>query len=607
MLNEAMRTFFTSRMMLLCLLVMTNTSLAEQQRPNALRLLPAETVLLLRTADAALLGQRLAESNQGRLLNDPELADVTASASEQISAFYNHRLQEVLGVELEQLRQLPAGEIALAMVERPGRQPAFALLVDFGEQIATAEQVLKRLYDRERQQGRTVVSEPLRSDEATLIRRGNNQNRVLAIVQREATLIAASDRELLQSMLDRWDQVPIEVADDNQPETPVALEQNQAFGAAMRECLPGREEPPQAIFYIDPIGILRAVGGQQGAVRLVMAMFPALGLDGVQAAAGAVWFSTDKWNVLLRGHLLLDNPRAGILKIARLEPGSSVPPPFVPANIENFAVLHADPQRMFGDIERLVDRIRTPGSLREQIENDLSAPLGVDFPTQVFANLAGHVYRLTGYDEGQTSLPSQLALAVQVQDPAMAKGVLAKIAQQHPAAMRPDQWGDWQYYTLGPAPNADQQGAENSTTARPPAAIGLVDDKVIIASSPTFLGQCLDAHAGVVDRYVDSLSYRLVTSRLKRFAKGVEPSLTLHQNTAPTIRHWHSLLSDGSLPQGGGRRAARFLLRLVQRAIGEQELPPLETLLRYAAPSGAVVYDTPSGLHLIGFEFKRGE
>ncbi|MEM6656431.1 MAG: hypothetical protein AAF596_11540, partial [Planctomycetota bacterium] len=104
----------------------TLTGQEALERPNAMELVPSETVLLVRTADASELLQRLSQTNTGRLLGDEQMAGFVEAWGQQLEAAYNERLRDSLGIEFAEIGDLLQGEVAFALVERVGQSPAAA-------------------------------------------------------------------------------------------------------------------------------------------------------------------------------------------------------------------------------------------------------------------------------------------------------------------------------------------------------------------------------------------------------------------------------------------------------------------------------------------------
>ncbi len=376
-------------------------------RPTAMALFPGETVLFVRTADARFMIERVQQTAMWQMARDPALSSFVESLQGSAQEAFAENAQEQLGVELDDLKRLPQGEAAFGLVERTGEDPAVVFLVDFGDQVETANKLLEQAKEKTTEDGGVVGEEQLRADTAVTLRNKNDQNNVFGVVQREGVFVAATDPALLASVLDRWDGVAPEAPAEPEPEAAAtdtapaaqplfvtALEKNHAFAASLQECLQGREEPPQLIAFLDPIGLVRATSGRRTGVKIALATLPALGVDAVEGAAGAVWLATDSWETLARAHLLIDNPRAGVMRIVRLGSGDRTPPECVPASVSNYQTLYVDPQQVFDDIEAVVDRFRYEGSFRELVDKNVSQNIGVDLPEEILPVLDGRLTRV---------------------------------------------------------------------------------------------------------------------------------------------------------------------------------------------------------------------
>jgi hypothetical protein len=123
----------------------------------------------------------------------------------------------------------------------------------------------------------------------------------------------------------------------------------------------------------------------------------------------------------------------------------------------------------------------------------------------------------------------------------------------------------------------------------------------------------IETHDGSVPLLADSISYRVVQGRAKRLASdagpGAEGIWINYADPTEQTRRMH-----GAWESEKGReeldRMAEFAppirwLRDTLEAGGGA--PPLETMIKYAAPSGSVIYDTPSGYRYVSFQFKPAE
>ena len=69
-------------------------------------------------------------------------------------------------------------------------------------------------------------------------------------------------------------------------------------------------------------------------------MLPVLGLDGLAGIGGSMNIDTDQYDSISHMHVLLDNPRSGIIKMIALEPGVSKPESWVPADVAQYMTFH---------------------------------------------------------------------------------------------------------------------------------------------------------------------------------------------------------------------------------------------------------------------------
>ena len=102
----------------------------------------------------------------------------------------------------------------------------------------------------------------------------------------------------------------------------------------MKECRRKQDPPPHLIFFVDPIALAKNIGRESGGMQMALAMMPMLGIDGLSGLGGAITYATNEYDDLVQVHVLLENPRAGILQLPAFEAGDTTPQAFVPRAIE---------------------------------------------------------------------------------------------------------------------------------------------------------------------------------------------------------------------------------------------------------------------------------
>lgn len=586
-----------------------STVAQEAVRPSAMKLFPGETVLFVRTADARDMIDRLRETGLPRMAADPSMADFVGSLRGSVRDAYAANAEEKLGIDFDSLASLPQGELAFALVERHGGDPAFLFLADFRDQVGTAEALLENAKQKVEAEGGMVAEEKLRADTAMALRPGNDRNKVVGVVRRKGVFVAATDPQLLASVLDRWDGIaPASVGDPADEELAAAasfigsLDKNRAFASSLRECLQGREEPPQLIAFADPIGLVRAVAGRQASVKIALATLPAIGVDAIEGAAAASWFATETWDVMTRAHVLVDNPRAGVMQVIRLEGGDVSPPDYVPAGVAAYMTLNISPQQVFDDIEAIVDRFQGQGAFRGLVQSNLSRNLGFDVPSEAIPILTGRVTVLGGFEESGGAPPSHTLLAIEVHDETKAKALLDKlIAHKEVEGRAVDRvsqkrLAEAEYYAF-----PVQRDREDRVVFSP--CVGVLGGAIVMGSSEKLFKKMVEAQQVTAPRLADDLQYRLVRSSLKRLAGGKPIGFHRYEDPGQALRHLFQLLDSN--------REKEFLedkedpvLAALRDASETGDLPPVEDLFKYCPPSGSMVYDTDTGFHFLSFFFR---
>lgn len=584
----------------------------EVERPSAMRLFPYETLAFARVAHGRELYERFRSTGFGRMLDDPEVApfiqDTWAFAGRQ----FDDNAAEDAGFIWEDLSHVPKGEIAIGVIDRGNANMGVLLLADFDGHQEDVDFFLQLLEDRWEREAMTVEKTDLDGETLTVVRRGDDRSSTFGYVVKQTCMVGSNDETLLRHVFDRWagrtPQVePVEDADDedaaetSEPSGTKTLADNHNFQTIFRECSTQLEEPPQILFYVDPITTLRrAFRGNFGA-GVVLATFPALGLDGVLGVGGTATFATEEWDSLMHLHVLLDNPRSGVLTLLRFEKGDITPPDYVPANAYGYSTTHVDAPGIYERLVQLVDQFRYDGAFEESIENNISEELGIDFREVLINNLAGQATLVTGYDEPPRPLGEQRALCATLVDPELAVKALETIAEDKDA-LEEREFGGVTYYLFTPRFARDR--AEEDRIFTPCYAV--LDDTLIATTSMSLLHQLIEAQQGTRPRLADSIEFKVIQSRVERLTRGRQLAMFYYENAAEAIRHWYEVSqSDDTRDRlsswAENSDAAGGFLDVLE----QNELPPFEVLQKYLAPTGGYLLDTDTGLHFMAFDFRQ--
>jgi hypothetical protein len=615
---------------------------AWAQRPSSMKLFPEETLVFIRVANAYEFGEGVRGSSTGRMLADPQVKPFVEQLYGEAAKLYTEKAEQFMGISWDELQKLPQGEVAFAIVAREDKIPAFLLLVDQGEEGSVASSLLDRALKFAGEQGGDFSTEEIGDVEVTVVRDADDENRVFGVFERENTIVVATDPNVLRGVLYHWDQagesdaaanrtesdrddasgegaeeavntdedVTEEEADTEEAEEEVfvpgrTLAENDRFASILRQCRRPQDPPPHLIFFVDPIDLVRNFGRNEGGVQFVMGMLPSLGVDGLMGVGGSFTLATDEYDDLSHLHVLLENPRSGILQLPSFEDGDTAPQPFVPHAIETYMTWNRNMRVFYDRVAALVDQFRYQGSVDKIVEERLSEPLGINFQTDVIDNLAGRYTWTIGYDRPAKFRGQQHMFAIELKDEASAaetlKTVMSKVEEKYPDVFEERTFGKITYHAI--MPEALKNMEEEERPAEP--CVAIMDGYLFIGGSCNQFERCIAARDGTEERLVDSKDYARVMGVLGRETAGTTPVMMSISRYEETIRQWYNLLTaERTRELIDENKADNPALAALADALDQHQLPPFDVLAPYLAPGGAMFYDTDNGYHVIGFTLR---
>lgn len=585
-------------------------------RPSALLLLPEETLLLVRTPSAGDLFERFRDTQTGRMVRDPQLAPFVERLYGSAGDLYSEKVAEWLGVSWEELQNLPRAEVAFAIVARRDHEPAFILLIDQGEETSVAKKLLDNTLAKLKDDGGETTTETIEGQEVTVVREGDNQDHMVGLFERDHTIVAATDAGLIREILLRWnvdetdedgefastsgetaDAEATSANDGPRQYSGRSLAQNNKFVTILRHCRRANDPPPNIVAFVDPIGLIRQFNKNNTGMAVAMATFPALGIDGISAVGVTMTFSTGRYESLTHFHLLLDNPRAGVLQVIAFEPGDTTPQPFVAADVESFFTWNWNARNSFDVIRSLIDRFQYEGATDKFVTEKINERQGIDFEHEIIDNVAGRFSWMIGYERPARLQGQQSTFAIQVADEEQARKTLAKFVAKYPERLEERQFGDVKYQALViDWPEEMRDNPPNSP------CFAVFDGYFFVGGSCQLLEHAIAARDGTVDRLADQAAYMQLAAEVQQEAPGVTPALILYSRFEESLRQWYDLLHEPKTRKYLEEHAeGNPFFRALADSLAANELPPFDVLQQYALPGISVLYDTDTGFHGISF------
>jgi len=594
---------------------------AAAQRPTAPKLLPETTLAYLRVANSKDLVEKLQQTALGRIRQDEKIKPLVDQLyGSAVEAF--GQVEEEVGVSLPELLNIPQGEVALALVAPEEGEPALVVLIDVGENVEPVNKLVQRGEKALIDEGATRSTETAGGVELiTLTRPGEPE---IVRFLKDGTLAISSNLSVAKDLLAGWN------SDDNKKSKKDAgddrtvdpLAENDKFAAILSRCRGSKEERPQITWFVDPIELARTATRGNLAAQASLALLPVLGLDGVQAAGGSVTLASDKFDMITHAHVLLDNPRSGVIKMIALESGDTTPERWVPDDAASYMTVYWDVDKTYSTLAKLYDSFRGEGGLSNVVKRRISNQIGADFEKEILPALAGRFTYIRWF-EPPARIGSQSPLvAVKLKDAKAFAPTLDKIMGKYENVFTKRSFGAVTYYQVSrpsvdepPTSAAAEPGAQPGEESirerrrrgrRGQPCVAIVGDYLIGTDRTSFLEKIIMTKSDPSKSLANQLDYKLIASNIRRQVAGNRPAMVTFDRPELAMRTIYEIvLADDTrrrLSQGAENNQ---LFRVLNDALTENPLPPFAVIQKYLAPSGGVVTNDETGIHYIGFTLRR--
>ncbi len=391
------------------------------------KLLPPETLAFFSIPSVADLRAAMKDSSFGDMLADPALkpmiADIEAKLKEASA-----KVKEEVGVTLEELYNLPEGEITFAVVEKPSRKAAVVMMLDAGEHGATLDKLVERMHDALVQEGADHSTQEISDVEVNVYKlKGGNDNpfKTLAYFTDEGYLVIATEVAAIKSVLERWDGK----SDDT-------LATSDIFAYIQKKCQTGDDEPLMK-WFINPIGIVQTtVGmlqGQNPQAGLVLGMLPILGLDHLKGIGGASEMNVSDFESPNRVFFYVAHPAPGVLGIVSFPATELKPPAWVAADVSSYTAMNWSVEEAYAAVEAVVDSFQGPGALDRVLDGFAEEEDGpmIHPKKDLIEQFGGpmHIVTATPSADGDEPAVPKMALQIGVKDVEKMKKTMAKAAK----------------------------------------------------------------------------------------------------------------------------------------------------------------------------------
>lgn len=541
------------------------------------RLLPPEVHAFVTVPNVQQLKERFGQTRLGRLGEEPALNDFLKDVSAQWDQ-WSEQVQKEIGVPLNDLVSIPAGEASVAVVQPSGQSMQIVGFLDFGDRRQTVDKLLDKAADALAKQGVQRSVKNFEGTEITIYSRPQQNGDVqdsqqprdkqLAYFIRDSRLVIGTDPAVLEGVLARWDgKHPKTFADDELYSYIVQRAKTRNSQAA-------------ANWFFNPVNLVKGAANSPGSppnvqTQMVLGFLPTLGLTQVKAVGGSIDLATKEHDYLSRTVVYVDQPTQGLLNAFRFPAVAQSPPDWVSADASMYYALNWDIAGAWNAVETLVDTFQGPGTFAKLIDDLANSPDGpqIHLKKDIIDQLTGAIHLISEPPSAdQVNRPRFLA-ALEVKDEGKMKSVLASVAKApgFPGKTREFR-GQTLYEISGPAAGG---GALT-------AGLSVVRGHLMIATDVSMLERIIRS-----DPDQPSL------------AKSAEYRRIARQFPAKT-----SIL--GFQRQSAQMKAAYELVRSGQTGnpipgIDFTKLPPFEAIEKYLAAAGSYVVPDERGVLFVSF------
>ena len=560
------------------------------ERPVAPKLLPENTLAYVRVTDSQDMIARFRETAMGRMLQDEKIAPLVSqlygSVQEQFA-----QIEDRVGLPLDQILKLPQGEICFAVIPQQGEgPPALLLLIDVKDQILNANKLLEKGEAALVENGVTKTTDVVNDVKLNIYTGPGGQS--VTQFEKDGTIVITSGKDLVKPLLAAWD--------GNTEEK--SLADNAKFNSIMSRCGGSKEERPQITFYVDPIELTRKLL-RGGPASLALAFFPALGLDGVQGVGGSITFGAGEFDEVTHFHLLLDNPRSGVVELLAMGSGDTTPESWVPSDVTSYMTMHWRVEEMYKNGNKLWDSLQGEGNFKSIVKERLSDNIGIDVETEIVPALDGR-FTLIQWIEKPVRLNSQVNIVgVKLKDTKAFQAVIDKMVTKYSENVEKKSFGGVAYWAI----KIPEGGPEQPANIRQPTpAVAVIGDYLVMTDSTAALQHCITTTSDASRSLAGDLEYKLIAGKIKRQVGGESPGLVQFTRPEEGLRFIYELARAEETQKGLESASENNpFLKNVNKAMKDNPLPPFSVLAKYFAPGGGMIVNDETGYHYMAFTLKR--
>ena len=583
-------------------------------RPSTADLLPETTVVYVQIDDVQ---ETLPKLMGAEIMEDENIAPFIERMYQEAEAAYTESAQDKVGMTLQQIRDLPSGEMTLAVIAPRRKDLEFLVAMEIDPESEAAKVALGASDTWKTQLSEQGLTESVEADDTGVEIYTYNipdAPRPAHAFVRDGWFVSCTSRDELVAILARWEGLEV---DKVRP-----LSKNRKFVTIMNRCRDTEDIQPEIRFFVDPISLARSAARGNAPALGALNFLPTAGLDGLLGLGGSASYQSEQFKAVFHGHLLLANPRAGLLKMLALKPGDSEPQPWVPADMTNYISGHVDSQQAIDEFAKLIDKISGEGSFQRDAVDKVQAATGLDLYTDIMDSLEGRMTFVQWSEpEGEYLLnASSNCFALQLTDNEKAKKVIETLLEKarengrfenvevvehegvemwisNPSEEQREKQQERMKERMGDVPMRFTQ-----------LSFCLLDESLVICDSEEMLKHLIAVSRGNADSLAQDEEYTEQMQTLLNAAGSDVPCAISFSKPAGPVRDLIRLINDDRSKEWFDKMSEdKPMLARFKVALEEEPVPGVDQLERFLKPAGMIVTTDDTGYHMLTFQYAPDE
>lgn len=570
--------------LLACSAILMTSLTASGQTTKVIsdQILPQDTYLYVSFPNITQMKDYMSSSSMGQMWNDAALDDFKAELHSAFDSDLQEGLmqvQEAIGMSVEELLQIPSGEMTMAISGGPSNTMGAVMFMDFGDKESQVSDLLDRAANALGGVPRLVrEDESFDGTDLTMFRVQYDGpvptplGKEFGWFVKDERLVFANRIELLESVLSNWD-----------GESTDNFASNDKYSYIMSKCQSG-DRTSLTTFYMDPIGLFEKLVqtgslGQQATMGAGMAVgfLPTLGLNQMKAFGTVSEAGQGPFEAISRGVFYAEQPPRAVMEIFQLDATDSTPPDWVKDNVTAYIATKWKIGEAFTAVENLVDMFSGPGTFADQLNQLADREPGIHIKHDIVEQMTGEIKVITAPGEGAGYGGDQVLFSLGVRDDEGANAVLSKIANA--AGMDSRDFRGAEIFEV--------EGPENQSVK-----LTVSQGRMLLCIGGPLLEQVL-----LNDSDMKPLS---ASEEFRKIAEHFPASALSVQFSRPAEQYrglYEMLRSGEAADQFPG-------MDEIFARLDFTTLPPYESVSKYIKPTGGFTKEDENGMYMEAFQLK---